>query len=67
MTKQERINKIHAQAIILFEGNILAADQWVNEPAIPLGSKKPLDMVESDEEMNLALELMIALEYEVFV
>ncbi|MGR5390600.1 type II RES/Xre toxin-antitoxin system antitoxin [Vibrio crassostreae] len=61
-----RFAEIFNQTINLFEGDILAACEWIKSPVVGLGNRRPIDMVATIAESEGVLNLIGRLEHGVF-
>lgn len=61
-----RLANLARAAAELFEGNEEKARLWLNKPAKALGGKRPIDMVITSAETEMAINLIGRLEHGVF-
>ncbi|MHA6181624.1 type II RES/Xre toxin-antitoxin system antitoxin [Pseudomonas mohnii] len=65
--RQVALIALYEKAISLFESDTVAAVKWMSSPVQGLGSRRPLDMVETWVETNAVFNLMGRLEMGVLV
>ena len=67
MNKETRKNfdKVFQAALALF-GNEYANHRWLQHPVRGLGSKRPIDMLSTEEDTEVVLDLIGRLEHGVF-
>lgn len=53
-------------AIALYEGDVVRALQWLQEPARSLGGIRPVDYLDSPEHVQIVLDLIGRIEHGVF-
>jgi putative toxin-antitoxin system antitoxin component (TIGR02293 family) len=58
---------VFEEAFYLFENDVAAATGWMSTPVRGLGSKRPLDMINTRVEMNAVLDLIGRLERGILV
>ena len=58
--------KIQLASIALFEGNNEAAQEWMKHPVKGLRDKRPIDMVGTDADTKIVLDLIGRLEHGAF-
>lgn len=63
----ERLAAITKAAIAFFGDNEEAAQRWLTKPVRGLGSKRPIDMIHTDKDTELVLNLTHCLEHGIFV
>lgn len=61
-----RFTEVLNAANELFEGDTMAASQWLQRPARGLGGKKPIEMLATSAESEAVLDLIGRLEHGVF-
>ena len=64
---EERLTAITKATKEFFENNDNAAQQWLTKPVRGLGYKRPVDMVHTDKDTELVLNLINCLEHGMFV
>ena len=52
------ISLVHAEALELFEGDVVAKNRWMTVPQAPLSGRKPSEMLRSEPDVE-ALRLLI--------
>jgi putative toxin-antitoxin system antitoxin component (TIGR02293 family) len=62
----ERLTAI-TEAAQAFFGDDEAAKRWLNHPVHGLGDKRPVDMVHSDEDAKIVLNLIGCLDHGMFL
>ncbi|MDA0426039.1 DUF2384 domain-containing protein [Stutzerimonas stutzeri] len=58
--------ELRKAATELFAGDEQSAAEWLNRPDKALNGRKPIDMINSDAEVRLALDLIGRLQHGVF-
>jgi putative toxin-antitoxin system antitoxin component (TIGR02293 family) len=58
--------ELRKAATDLFVGDEQSAAEWLNKPAKALNGCRPIDMINSDAELRLALDLIGRLQHGVF-
>jgi putative toxin-antitoxin system antitoxin component (TIGR02293 family) len=66
MDKNDRLHKIQLASLAFFEGNNEATQEWMKHPVKGLGNKRPIDMVGTDADTQIVLDLIGCLEHGVF-
>jgi len=64
---KERLVTIIKAAKEFFGNDDEAAQRWINHPVFALGDKRPVDMIHTDEDTKLVLNLIGCLEHGMFV
>jgi len=64
---KERLASITKATIAFFGDNEEAAQRWLTKPVRGLGSKRPIDMIHTDKDTELVLNLIQCLEHGMFV
>jgi putative toxin-antitoxin system antitoxin component (TIGR02293 family) len=63
----ERLAAITKATQEFFGNNKEAAQRWLTKPVRGLGSKRPVDMIHTDKDTELVLNLIHCLEHGMFV
>lgn len=66
MNRKKRLQNISQTALGLFEGDNVAAQLWITQPVKGLGGRRPIDMVDSDDNARVVLDLIGRLKHGVF-
>lgn len=66
MTDKDRLAVI-TKAVQAFFGDDEAAKRWMNSPVRGLGDKRPVDMVYSDDNAKIVLNLISCLDHGMFL
>ena len=61
-----RLAQVFSAACELFEGDVPAAQRWLNQPVRGLGGARPVDMMVTSAETMAVLDLIGRLEHGVF-
>ncbi|MFS1436226.1 MULTISPECIES: antitoxin Xre-like helix-turn-helix domain-containing protein [Vibrio] len=61
-----RYAEIFSKTVDLFEGDVIAACEWMKSPVVGLGNRRPIDMVSTTAESEGVLNLIGRLEHGVF-
>lgn len=64
---KERLVAITKAAKEFFGNDNEAAQSWINHPVFGLGDKRPVDMIHTDEDTKLVLNLIGCIEHGMFV
>jgi putative toxin-antitoxin system antitoxin component (TIGR02293 family) len=64
--KKDRLEAITKAALEFFNDDE-AAQRWLNHPVRGLGDKRPIDMINTDENASIVLNLMGCLDHGMFV
>jgi putative toxin-antitoxin system antitoxin component (TIGR02293 family) len=64
---EERLVAITKAAQEFFVNDNEAAQRWLNHPVHGLGLKRPVDMIHTDEDTEIVLNLIGCLEHGMFV
>jgi putative toxin-antitoxin system antitoxin component (TIGR02293 family) len=64
---EERLVAISKAAQEFFVNDNEAAQGWLNHPVHGLGHKRPVDMIHTDEDTEIVLNLIGCLEHGMFV
>jgi putative toxin-antitoxin system antitoxin component (TIGR02293 family) len=67
MNDEDRLTAITKVTLELFKGDDEAAQRWLNHPVRGLGDKRPVEMVHTDEDTKIVLNLIGCLEHGMFV
>ncbi|MDH5923683.1 DUF2384 domain-containing protein [Vibrio splendidus] len=67
MNQENRKNfdKVFSAALALFETEE-AAHQWLEQPVLGLGNRRPIDMLSTSEDTKVVLDVIGRLEHGVF-
>jgi putative toxin-antitoxin system antitoxin component (TIGR02293 family) len=65
--KKARLEAITKAALECFKGDDKAANRWLNHPVRGLGDKQPIDMINTDENASIVLNLIGCLDHGMFV
>ena len=64
--KKDRLEAITKAALEFFNDDE-AAQRWLNHPVRGLGDKRPIDMINTDENASIVLNLIGCLDHGIFV
>ena len=64
--KKDRLEAITKAALEFFNDDE-AAQRWLNHPVRGLGDKRPIDMINTDENASIVLNLIGCLDHGMFV
>jgi putative toxin-antitoxin system antitoxin component (TIGR02293 family) len=64
--KKDRLEAITKAALEFFNDDE-AAQRWLNNPVRGLGDKRPIDMINTDENASIVLNLIGCLDHGMFV
>ena len=64
--KKDRLEAITKAALEFFNDDE-AAQRWLNNPVRGLGDKRPIDMINTDENTSIVLNLIGCLDHGMFV
>ncbi len=62
-----KLLQVIEQATQLFDGDLEAAQQWLNTPALAFDGVKPIEILDTLQGVEAVLNLITALEYGVYV
>ncbi|MBE8232353.1 MAG: DUF2384 domain-containing protein [Endozoicomonadaceae bacterium] len=61
--KLYRFASVYKAALDLFGGNIESARQWIQQPVLGLGNKRPIDMLQTSAEVDSVINIIGRLEH----
>jgi putative toxin-antitoxin system antitoxin component (TIGR02293 family) len=67
MEDKERLAAITESAQSFFGNDNEAANRWLNHPVRGLGNKRPVDMIHTDKDAKIVLNLIDCLDHGMFV